>query len=422
MSKHRLKLPVVQNWSCHNCSGCCRQHLIEVTEEERQRIEKQSWGPEDGIPEDQPVLERHSGRGSRATFRLAHQPDGACVFLREDGLCRIHAKYGEAAKPLPCRIYPYTFQPAGPKVAVSLRFSCPSVVRNAGQPVEQQEAELNRIAKLVVPSDIRDDPPPLIHSSERLDWADTLLFVEILDRFLISEEPLSKQLSVVNRWNELIQQSSFEQIRGPRLREFLELIAEAASAEVSESPAPDEPTSMARTQLRMLVGAYSKKDTVADLSKGIGHRLQLLNSGIRFARGKGMIPAMQDGLRSVPFSRIEKPHGWPEVGDECLRRMLRVKIGGLHFFGRGYYGAPFVEGLRALTLEVVAIQWITRWLAASADRDHVVEDDIEKAITIVDHHHGFSELLGKRTARGRVGILARANQIESLLHWYSRSV
>ena len=49
-------------------------------------------------------------------YRLGHQADGACVFLDERGLCRIHAKFGEQAKPLACRIYPYAFHPAGKKI------------------------------------------------------------------------------------------------------------------------------------------------------------------------------------------------------------------------------------------------------------------------------------------------------------------
>ena len=44
-----VRLPLIQNWSCHNCGGCCRKHLIEITEEDRQRILAQNWAPADGI-------------------------------------------------------------------------------------------------------------------------------------------------------------------------------------------------------------------------------------------------------------------------------------------------------------------------------------------------------------------------------------
>ena len=45
--------------------------------------------------------------------RLGHLADGACVFLDPAGRCRIHAKFGEAAKPLACRLYPLVIHPAG---------------------------------------------------------------------------------------------------------------------------------------------------------------------------------------------------------------------------------------------------------------------------------------------------------------------
>ena len=143
----RLTLPILQNWNCHNCGGCCRQHQIEITEAERQRIIDQKWTTADGVSPDQAIVRMGAGR-----YRLGHQPDGACVFLNENGLCRIHAKFGEMGKPLACRVYPYAFHPAGKSVAVSLRFSCPSVVKNAGRPLSQQQPEIRQIADAVVPA------------------------------------------------------------------------------------------------------------------------------------------------------------------------------------------------------------------------------------------------------------------------------
>src|SRR5580704_10984888 len=146
-----LELPTIQNWSCHNCGGCCRQHAIEISEDERQRIISQNWEADANISHDRPFLVKIGPFPWSKRHRLAHQPDGACVFLNERGLCRIHAKFGEAAKPLACRIYPYAFHPAGKKVTVSLRFSCPSVAANRGERVAAQERDLTTLERLVVP-------------------------------------------------------------------------------------------------------------------------------------------------------------------------------------------------------------------------------------------------------------------------------
>ena len=114
--------------------------MIAITATEKARIEKQNWTPADGTPSDRPCI---VSLGSAA--RLNHQDDGACVFLDANGLCRIHARFGEDAKPLACRVYPYAIHPAGTSVTTSLRFSCPSVVQNAGLSVAQQRKAVEEI-------------------------------------------------------------------------------------------------------------------------------------------------------------------------------------------------------------------------------------------------------------------------------------
>ncbi|MFN0197328.1 MAG: YkgJ family cysteine cluster protein, partial [Planctomycetaceae bacterium] len=168
MSSVSLQLPTIQSWSCHSCGGCCRQHEIEITLEEKERIEKQGWTPADGIPASTPVIVTTRHLWGKKTYRLAHQPDGSCVFLDEKGLCRIHAKFGEPAKPLACRVYPYAFHPAGKSVVVSLRYSCPSVVANKGRTLEEQKSDLRTLAKDVVPDSYRSIRPPLVSQHERL--------------------------------------------------------------------------------------------------------------------------------------------------------------------------------------------------------------------------------------------------------------
>ncbi|MCA9072424.1 MAG: YkgJ family cysteine cluster protein, partial [Planctomycetaceae bacterium] len=219
MARHDLILPVLQNWSCHNCSGCCRQHQIEITTEERERIEKQNWTPNEGIPENQPLFQTVGPVwGRRQT--LAHQSDGACVFLNEEGLCRIHAKFGEAAKPLACRIYPYAFHPSGKRVAVSLRFSCPSVVSNLGKPLADNRSELKKIASLVVPDYASKLDPPQVNAREKVSWADFLQFVSALDDTLATPgQSVCDKLCQALGWLKLVEKAQFQKVQGGRLKE-----------------------------------------------------------------------------------------------------------------------------------------------------------------------------------------------------------
>lgn len=414
-----LRLPTNQNWSCHNCSGCCRQHLIEITAEEHQRILDQKWTPQDGISDSQPVAVPHGGPPWNRRHRLAHTDDGSCVFLDENGLCRIHAKFGEAAKPLACRIYPYAFHPAGKKVTVSLRFSCPSVVANLGTSLVENRDEVKTIGRLVVPDNADQVPPPRVTPGQKVDWDDILRFAEAFDTIIADkEDPLADRLYRSLYLLKVTDQSSFRLIRGDRLTEFLAIVSEAADDE--DPPAEPQPVSgIGAMQFRLLVAQYARKDTVADLSGGFSAKWNLLKAALSFMTGRGEAPPLQDGFKEVPFSEIEQPFGAiPDVADEIFTRYLRVKIQGLHFCGRAYYDVPFVEGLQSLFLIIPSILWLARWLALSEDRRSLCIEDIRQAVTIADHHHGYSPALGSRSFRRRVRILAQLGDLERIVLWY----
>lgn len=423
MSAPRLQLPTLQNWSCHNCGGCCRQHLIEITAEERQRIERQGWTAADGLPEGQSPVVRMGGGLGKPRYRLAHRADGACVFLDDRGLCRIHAKFGEAAKPLACRLYPYAFHPAGNQVTVSLRFSCPSVVANRGKAVAENQAELKRLAAAVVPKGAADTPPPAINGAQRVEWPDFLRFIAALDDSLAeTDAPVMVRLVRTLFWMRLVGQAKFDAIRGGRIDELLGLLRDAAKSEVpTDLTALPEPTRAGRMQFRMLVAQYARSDTAADLDRGWRNRWRLLRAAWQFARGTGNIPPLQDAFRPVPFAALEQPFGpLPDDAEEILTRYLRVKVQGLHFCGPAYYGVPLVEGFQSLALIVPAMLWLARWLAASDGRDRLTTDDLRRAVALADHHHGYSPALGQSNARRRVRLLTQTDDIARLCAWYAR--
>ncbi len=422
MAKNELDLPVFQNWSCHNCSGCCRQHQIEITAEEKARIEKQRWTEKDGIPADQPLFQSLGPLWNRRSA-LAHQPDGACVFLNEQGLCRIHAKFGEAAKPLACRVYPYAFHPAGKKVAVSLRFSCPSVVANLGTPLKENLKEIKAIALSVVPDYATELSPPKINARESVSWPDFQQFIAALDRTIAaSDASMSVKLCRALGWVKLLENARFEKIPGPRLKEFLELITLATSAEVDamlEGSPPKEPSKTGRLHFRMLTAQYARKDTATLVAAGWKGRVRLLKSALRFARGKGNIPPLQAAFREVPFVDLEKvSRQLPPQAEEIFTRYFRVKIQGLHFCGRAYYDWPLTLGFQSLAIMYPVVIWLARWLVVSDNRDHLTIEDISQSLAIADHHHGYSPALGTRSARGRILQLAQLGDIGKLCQWY----
>src|SRR5215218_9878219 len=156
-------LPVAQNWDCRGCAACCQSYSIPVSADERKRIEAQGWDL--GTP-------LFDARGTT----LNHRPDGACVFLGPDNRCRIHAKFGSAAKPLACRVYPFLLVPAGDHWRVGLRYACPSAAGNDGRPLDSHLPDVREYAALLEADQpvVKDRPPPPLRPGTLVPWDDVL--------------------------------------------------------------------------------------------------------------------------------------------------------------------------------------------------------------------------------------------------------
>lgn len=420
-----LELPTLQNWSCHSCSGCCRQHEIAISDVEHERIVAQGWTGADGIPAAQPLFERRGGWWRRPLWRLAHQPDGRCVFLDDGGLCRIHAKFGEPAKPLACRIYPYAFHPKGRQVVVSLRFSCPSVVRNRGQAVTEQRRELRELARQVVPENVTRDRPPRLTDHTALDWSDTLRVVQALQTTLADvTAPFPVRLLRGLHWTDLLDAARLDAITGNRFDELLDLLRGAAAAELPadfDLATLPPPSSPGRMLFRLLAGQYARVDSHSSRHRGWSGRWRLLSAAVRLVLGRGSLPALDPRLAPLPFATLEPSFGpLPAEADEILTRYFQVKLAGLSFCGRACYDLPLLPGFRSLVLCVTATLWIARWLAASRGRSAWCTDDLADALALADHHHGYSPALGTFSARGRAATLQRLGDIPRLVAWLTR--
>ena len=440
MSNHSLQLPVIQNWSCHNCGGCCREHLIEITEDEKRRIEKQGWKESDGISMERPIIQK-LGRGR---YRLAHQNDGACVFLDSKGLCRIHARFGEPAKPLACRVYPYAFHPCGTDaLSVSLRFSCPSVVQNLGVAVVNQAGELKNLGLQVVTGKQRAHQAPLIHRQsphgpQQVDWTDFHLFLKALDEAIADETvDFVVRLQRVLAWLELVEQSQFQTIRGSKLEDFLTLITKASVTAQPDNDLPQQrPGRLAKMMFRLLTAQHARHDTEADVRSGLRMRIQLLKAALKYTTGLGSVPQLhgsesvatafeQSDKRIKPvtptFTAVERAfQGRQSQIDELFVRYFRVKIQGIHFCGPANFNTTLVEGFYGLALMYPIIMWLARVRAVHNSQTTLNLVDVQAAMATADHNFSYSPALGTATALQRVSLLAKMKQLPRLVTWYSR--
>ena len=413
MKASRLELPAGQNWSCHGCSDCCRGGLlITLLPEDKRRIEQQGWTTADGVDPSKMIVARLN------YHRLGHQADGACVFLDAAGRCRIHAKFGESAKPLACRLYPLVIHPAGEKLLVGLRFSCPSAAANLGKPMAEQGAEIQKLARLVVPKDFEKFPPPSVAATPGLDWPDFLRFTHWLDHTLAAENvPVALKLLRALHWLGGVERASLDQITGDSADEILEALVQSAAEKMPALPTDLEmPSGFGRLFLRLLVLEHARTVTVADQDVRSAHRWKMLAAAFCLARASGETPALREGLKCVKLADIEKNFGPLSPGAEALlTRYFRVKIQSLHFCGRAFHGRPLIEGFRNLALLYPIVIWLARWLAVSDGRTALADADLVKAVSLVDYQYSYSPYLGWRTR-----LLQQRNDIVRLCGWYAR--
>jgi Fe-S-cluster containining protein len=122
-----------QRFTCAKCGRCCRRTTVPITAGEAEAYRR--LGPDyddafEPIPGYEPLL------------RIRKKADGACVFLLDDGSCRIHKEIGFDRKPIACRLFPFSFHPAEGDTVVTTSFACPTVIANEGDPVRSQTREL----------------------------------------------------------------------------------------------------------------------------------------------------------------------------------------------------------------------------------------------------------------------------------------
>jgi len=408
-----VEIPAFQNWTCHSCGDCCRGGLlITISLAEKQRIEKQNWTTADGVDPDSMIVAEGN------LFRLGHASDGTCVFFDPSGRCRIHAKFGEAAKPLACQLYPLVIHPAGKKLTVGMRFSCPSAVANHGQLLLAQRAAIQKLASLVVPDNYEEGSPPPVLATSGIGWPDFLRFVNWLDASLAATDvPVALKLLRTLHWLKAVEKGQLDQITGSSADEILDALVQSATRKIPALPEnPAKPSGFGRLFLRLLALEHARIFTMKDRSARGRFLRKMFWTGVRFALGAGRTPALGRGLESVPFAGIEKPFGQlPAATEAMLTRFFRVKIQSLHFCGRAFHNRPLIEGFRNLALLYPLILWLGRWLAASARRTNLSDTDVANAVSMVDYHYSYSPYL-----RWRVQLLNQRNDIARLCSWYGR--
>ncbi|MHC4794854.1 MAG: YkgJ family cysteine cluster protein, partial [Planctomycetota bacterium] len=205
-----LDLPE-QRYTCHGCGDCCRDFSVQLRDEDLERLEAQGWAKERG----ESVTVEFRGRRY-----LRQRPDGGCLFLQDDGLCEIHARYGFHEKPVACRLFPFNLAPDSGGTRAGLNFACQSVRANRGSTLESHRDDLRRALREVPESVVV--APPLLAGDLRAEPAEVDALTAGLDRWLGRDEvPLTIRLDGFAWLAQGIGAASFSEVRGERITELV---------------------------------------------------------------------------------------------------------------------------------------------------------------------------------------------------------
>jgi lysine-N-methylase len=415
-------LPVVQSWDCHVTGTCCKEYRVTLSDEERARIEGQGWDEKADLGGLPPFV-RHGPPWARR-WELNHRADGSCVFLSEQGRCRIHERFGYETKPLPCRLFPFVLVPVADHWRVGLRYACPSAAANKGRALPEHDdalavfaAELARREKLAPQPDGALTPPPHVEGA-RLAWPDVLRIVDALLAMLRNRrDAVERRLRKCLAFAAEMRRARLADLQGSQLKDLVELLQAGADAETPANPMTvRRPGWIGRLLFRQAAALFTRKDHGPNRGLSARGRLALLGAAWRFTRGSGPVPRMHRKVGETTFEEAEAPRGpLPPAAEEVLERYYVLKVGSLQFCGAASFGLPFWEGLEVLALTFPVILWVAR-----TQRDRPREQAITEALTIVDDHVGFNRVLASFRQRLSFRILSRSGELSRLIAWYSR--
>ena len=426
-----MRLPIYipklqgQRYSCHGCGSCCRDFTVQLTERDLQKLHEQGWKERLG----QEYVVKFRGHSW-----LKQKEDGACVFLGDNGLCKVHAEFGLEAKPLACQFFPFMLSPNVRDTHVGISFACGSVVASKGAELESHRGDVRRMSELLP--------------------ASAPIHVQLQGKLIASENEIATIESALDAWlckknitpavryqglawliTSLLQ-ANLGNVRGEKLGQLLSTLTHAVEHEL---PLLDwsEPTPRAWKLLRQAVFTRIEDPKIGDLLKR-GKVASVLSQWARsrkWAAGSGISPETT-GFCSVDFVSFETTFGVFETPspsieapkntltdsqshdanamDDLLQRWIRASILGGRAWGSGLYGLPIDQGLGLIMVNLLTALWLARFHAAGRGAQYVSLLDLQVAVGRVDRTSGRAVWLATAGERLRVKWLSHSDSLRLL--------
>ena len=408
-------LPISEHWDCHSCARCCRGSVIPLTEDDLAKIQSQGWNDHSEFRNTKIVV--RASFGSRRKV-LAKRSDGSCVFLMDDGRCRIHLEHGLEAKPGVCQAYPLQLVPHHHAAYLTLRRSCPSAAAGRGAKISLERDDIRRILqqrkKKAVPGAV-----PCLAGRRRLSWKDTDRVFGSLGRLMTAPGyPMVRRLVHALLLCDSLELCDLGCLDAREQGELLTMLEESAPEEASAFFRERRPPS--RTEagvVRQSVFQFLRLHPRVEVRERWRDRLAIAGAAFRFLRGRGNVPNLAGTGARATFESLESPLGPLDAEvQEPLDRFLETATVSARYCLLLPRRWGVVDGFRNLALAYVAGMWLMRLFAADAQPSREMMAEI---VVALDRGQGFGALTDSRHRR-RIRFLARPGQLPALAAWYAR--
>lgn len=142
-----LIIPEDLRFSCQACGSCCvGTNIGPVGEKVMARLKGKKLDDLQDELKAKHGLFFASVNPSHPDTILCSNRRGACIFLENDGLCKIHRRYGVEYKPEVCRLFPFQFIHTPEGIVVSLQLECREIIQaSKGKLVKEQENDIRTL-------------------------------------------------------------------------------------------------------------------------------------------------------------------------------------------------------------------------------------------------------------------------------------
>lgn len=389
-------------FTCSGCGDCCVNTNILLRPEEAEALAGLDWeGRADDLVGVSPgVGVKAPGGASRQ--RLRKHEDGRCIYLGSDSQCRIHEHFGAARKPLMCRMYPFHFYPLNERIAVDCAFSCRSVSLGQGAPLKAQVPEW----RLLLQAELGSPRPRKHLLNARSTVGDEILW-QIEQYVLAFLDDTS--MSLFERVRCLLEYSRLATTGDPSTESATVLrqaLAKGLPIQISKMPWEGQ---MDRTQravfFQWLYLVLNPTAANEDLLRGPSleaAKRKRVAIGNRY-RKANQAPYVDNRELKATFEQIAEVDGSFVEGEGAGRvgSFLSAKILGQRYLIAGEGSMPFVEAIPKFLIYYPMAIWTSQALAADRGAAAVEDEDLRRALRLLDPSVGqlATSRLPKKQAR-----------------------